>query len=584
MLAQEWSIIDAGRGVKPSLVLDSRDIPHIVYVDEDFTDGFFGYSVIENGEVTNTRFGEGGYYRGPAGIALNANNVIVVSAHDHTTENEIFFDLRGGIWNQEFISSRNHDGWDNSIAVGSDRIVHTASTDFVDGIEYAVQRNGEWTKESLPTGPIFYNGSTSIVVDNDQNPHISYHNPNNEHLDYAVKRNDEWSLETIDEKGIYPDMVKDATDHMYVCYLSKISIDSSKVMVARQVGPNWTSEIIDTLTNMGPIASRVTSIALDDNQDIHISYGDRSIVKYAVKKNGSWNVQLVADTPGSVAILGALTDMALDSEGNPHIVYYDVTSTVRYATLAEVIIVQDEDNDGFDTTVDCDDTNPNINPDATEIINNDIDEDCDGIAQIIDEDRDGFSSLEDCDDNNPFINPGAEEVVGNDIDENCDGLIPQNTSVTASGRITDRNGVGIANAFVIPSATSLPPTKTDENGNWTIENILQPITITFDKRDNVRNGLTVQDILLTRNHIIGNVVLDAAELLAADSNQNGSLSVVDMVLTKNLILEDAQIFPIDKSWIFVPATISIDLTDDSNHTIMGVKLGDTNGSANPKSN
>jgi hypothetical protein len=70
---------------------------------------------------------------------------------------------------------------------------------------------------------------------------------------------------------------------------------------------------------------------------------------------------------------------------------------------------------------DCNDGNASINPGAAEIINNSVDENCDGYAEF---DRDGDGSRaprSDCNDGDRGIHPGAREIKGNGIDENCDG-------------------------------------------------------------------------------------------------------------------------------------------------------------------
>lgn len=86
----------------------------------------------------------------------------------------------------------------------------------------------------------------------------------------------------------------------------------------------------------------------------------------------------------------------------------------------------DQDRDGFsEAEGDCNDDIPTVNPFATDIVGDDIDQNCDGVDGT-DQDGDGFASDAsggtDCDDQFIAINPAQTDIAGDAIDQNCDGV------------------------------------------------------------------------------------------------------------------------------------------------------------------
>lgn len=104
----------------------------------------------------------------------------------------------------------------------------------------------------------------------------------------------------------------------------------------------------------------------------------------------------------------------------------------------------DDDGDGYGEEgdlIDCDDTNPNVYPNAAELVDG-IDNDCDTVVDertpAGDDDGDSVSELEgDCDDNDVETYPGAPEQP--DLKDNdCDGTVDEKTS------LSDDDGDGFA--------------------------------------------------------------------------------------------------------------------------------------------
>jgi MYXO-CTERM domain-containing protein len=103
---------------------------------------------------------------------------------------------------------------------------------------------------------------------------------------------------------------------------------------------------------------------------------------------------------------------------------------------------------------DCDDAQAEVNPDARDLIGDEVDSDCDGVEYCYaDLDGDGYRTSEviesedidcedegeasvgeplvDCDDSTSGVYPGAEEIPDDGVDQDCDGTDTKTPAVAA---------------------------------------------------------------------------------------------------------------------------------------------------------
>ena len=157
--------------------------------------------------------------------------------------------------------------------------------------------------------------------------------------------------------------------------------------------------------------------------------------------------------------------------------------------------------DNFD---DCDDADPNIHPDARELcdaIDNDCDGaiddglddmDYDGTPDCRDSDADGdqiTSDEGDCNDLNPQIHPQASEVC-NCLDDNCDGTIDD---VFQGDLHPDNDGDGFGNPSLAYIGCETDPEGYVRNGDdcWDGSDAVYPGAVEVcDGLDNDCNGIT----------------------------------------------------------------------------------------------
>ncbi|MBK8704236.1 MAG: hypothetical protein IPN33_11865 [Saprospiraceae bacterium] len=174
---------------------------------------------------------------------------------------------------------------------------------------------------------------------------------------------------------------------------------------------------------------------------------------------------------------------------------------------------------------------------------------------------------------------------------------------TVSGEIRTDNNLpvgGVLVRLVRPSDTLAVTTTINGQFNFTGIELGQDYSLLVSKNVNAKNGVSTQDIILIRKHILNVDALDTPySMLAADVNNSGTITTTDLIQIQKVILSVVNSFDNVPSWRFLPASFAFpnptnpfpdtppygrfDFTLDSDTVIdfKAMKSGDVNNSADP---
>lgn len=320
-------------GAYSSLAIDKNSIPHIAYYSGEALKYAF-----RNNARWSIQIIEAGIFAGQdPKIKLDSYGRPHISYFFYNREKNIrglkYAHWTGSEWKIIFIDEKGANG---SIAIDSKNRPHIAySAKFGNGLGYAYWDGEKWYKqfvnvlgdqsqykELTPKDKYFGRTDLSLVLDDDDKPHVAYFQRESEDLRYICLLEDKWNIQVIDNEGLVglsPSIAVDRKGRVHITYLHA---DDYDLKYAYWDGGKWNIQIIDEEKNIGCDSI----VVLDKFEKPHVVYqrcADEEL-KYAFFDGTNWNVATVeARKIGWNTAQSDTISMVLDAEGNPHISCYD---------------------------------------------------------------------------------------------------------------------------------------------------------------------------------------------------------------------------------------------------------------------
>lgn len=297
--------------------------------------------------------------------------------------------------------------------------------------------------------------------------------------------------------------------------LSQTYDGTAKIVTATTipVGLNVDLTYATNATNAGSYP--VNAIITDANYQ-GSAYGTLEIVKAAATINFV-GLNQIYDTTAKI-VTATTTPAGLNVD-----IFYDNSATNVGSYPVDAIITEANYQGSASATliIQC-------NPAMSEIANNGIDENCNGMADDTDFDLDGYYYTLDCNDNDATIHPGAYEIFNNGIDENCNGPVDDTQAAVIVESLADE-------VQAIPLEVLMPPL--DAGGSTT--SATEVATNRFNALQNMVSGVstklaTINDTMTAAEKLVvfNECLVDLGDILVKTDGFYGGSLANDWVTTQ----------------------------------------------------
>jgi hypothetical protein len=166
------------------------------------------------------------------------------------------------------------------------------------------------------------------------------------------------------------------------------------------------------------------------------------------------------------------------------------------------------------------------------------------------------------------VNLYATDLEGNQafcttyiIIQDNNGVCPQggNLTGTITGNVSTETSDNVLDVKVSLDGSTLLPINTNQSGVFTFPSM--PIggnyVVEPDKNNDFKNGVSTLDLLQIQKHLLGIKKLESPyKMIAADANNSKTITAIDLIELRKLILGIYNELPNNTSWRFVDKTYS----------------------------